>query len=345
MKKKLHLITLLVITSIGFVNAQNLDKNKVTFKYTRMPLTPFPEEIKAYNVRLDIGYVNSSDSKTAIENKIKDAAQIDHLEKTAKEGAQLFIRIENYYKSEKVLQEDIKEEKRGDEKVKVPYYYYTFEYKYPMYFESRLPNEVDPFTTTFINSSDQMDSFKSPKFKSKSELYKWWNNNYKTKQSELRTEKLNNNINALNAFLSNQFSYKVVSETINLVTVKKFKKFEYTDVNNAFETANQAYSLIQEEEMLFNDEFKNKISEAIDMWQKILAESDVENKKTRINKKVTEAIYLNMYKANIYLDDFSRAELIENQANELIKNAIDKKDTRALNDRQQRFEANISRLK
>ena len=345
MKIKLHLVALLTLMSIGFVNAQNLDKNKVTFKYTRMPLTPFPEEIKAYNVKMDLGYVSQGDSRTDIENKIKSVAEIDHLEKTVRDGVQLFIRIENYYKSEKIVKETVKEEKRGDEKVKVTYYAYSFDYKYPMYFEARIPNEVDPFSADFINNSDGMKTFNSPQFKSRSELSKWWNSNYKTKQSQLRRDILNSNLNSLKGFLADRFGYQVVSETMKLVTVKKFKKFEYTDVNNAFTLASEAFGLIKEDEMLFNDAFKNKITEAINIWKKALEESDTENKKTRINKKVTEAIYVNIYKANIFTDNFAIAESIETEANEKIKNAISKGHKRPLLDRQQRYEANISRLK
>jgi len=338
MKKRIITIISLLILGLGWLNAQNFDKNKVAFSYTKMPLTPLSKEITTYSVRLDLGYIYAGDSKTVVENSIKNAATINHLKKIFGNGAQLFVRLESYYKSEKKIVENVKSVKKGEERVNVTYYSYRFSYKYPLYFEMRLPGEVDPYESVFINNSDQMSSYKSKEYKSKSELYKWWNENYKTLQGELRKKLLSRNTSMLKKHIENKYGYTSVSTSNKFLTVKKFKKFDYSDVTSALEIAKTAFSLVKKEDLIFNDDFKAKIQEAVDQWNKILEESDLENKKTRINEKITEALYTNIYMSYVYMDEFDKADKIKELTE--ISDELERLKT----DRQARYNANIDRL-
>ena len=51
-----------------------------------------------------------------------------------------------------------------------------------------------------------------------------------------------------------------------------------------------------------------ELKEAINIWETVLGESDVNDKKARINGKVTESIYQNLIEAAIFKEDFVRAQ-------------------------------------
>lgn len=339
----LTLMVLLMAICPGFT--QNLDKNKERVSYTRLPATPLPEEISQYHVNIDLGYIYSGDSKTETLNKIKNAAVLGHLEKTENEGVELLVRLETYYKGEVKYETETKKEKRDDKEVTVTYYYLTFDYKYPLYYEVKLPGEMDPLRSGFVNNSDQMTSYTSGAFKSSSARSKWWSDNYKSVQGKLRTELLNKNVGTLRANLDNSFSYSPGTIYTEFITVKKFKKFEYGDLDEAYEHVKKALAEISENDIVFNDAFTTEMKAAIAIWDKALEESDLDNRKVRINKKVTEAIYNNLYLAYGIMSDFETADKVKEHAEELLgRKAIDNYFERFISARKERFEANEGRI-
>ena len=323
------------------VNAQNLDRQKNSIKYTQLPVKPIPQEIKKYHVRTDLGFIYSGDSKTETLSKIKGAAEIPHLEKTANEGAEILVRLESYYKSEVRYESGTRKVKRDDKEITVTYYYIAFRYRYPLYYEVKLPGEVDPYYSQFANGSKDMKSYTSQEFSSSSARNRWWNDNYKSVQSKLRAELLSSNVRNMKSTVIKLFSYRKTVLYSKFFTVKKFKKYEYADVDAAWEKAKSAIDNIDEGDIVFNDEFNKTMMEAITMWQKVLDESDLDNKKARINKKVTEAIYNNIFLAYSMMSEFEKAEEIKAIAEGRIgKKAIDNTYENWLNGRKQRFAAN-----
>lgn len=55
---------------------------------------------------------------------------------------------------------------------------------------------------------------------------------------------------------------------------------------------------------------KLKIQEAITYYEKALTESDMGNKKARINEEVTLAIYVNLMEAYIWMDEYAKAKTL-----------------------------------
>ncbi len=344
MKKILLLLAVLSVLGLQSF-AQRLDKEKGRLAYTQLPLTPLPAEISSYWVNIDLGYIFSGDSKTETLNKIKAAATISHLEKTADQGVELLVRLETYYKSEVVFSSFEKKEKRDDKEVTVTYYFVTFDYKYPLYFEVKLPGEMDALNSGFSNSSNNMVNYRSSDFKTARERNDWWNANYKTLQSNLRTTLLNTNVSNLKNTLEDLYSYGKNTKYTEFVAVKKFKKFEYPDLDLALEKVKTAIDNIAETDIVFNDKFTANMEEAIAIWEKALEESDLESKKTRINEKVTEAIYNNLALTYVLMSDFAKAdEVIAIGEEKLGKRAIDNYIETFLEDRRVRFAANEGRI-
>lgn len=331
------LLTLLVSSPIF---SQNLDNNKVQYTYTRMPLAPLPEDLTQYWVDIDLGYIYRADSKTKVESQIKNVAKIDGVEKTIRDGARLLVRLETYYRGEREIVETTKSEKRGDEKVDVKYFAYAFEYNYPLYYELSLPGEPDPLSSGFLAQSDVNSRFTTRRYASRSELNSYWSENSSKVQTRLRQELLNKTTADLRAVLSSSYEFAQISNLVLFTTVKKFKKHSYEDVTASFEAAQKAMASISPEDAVFGDEFTANMQEAIDGWKKSLTESDVDDRKSRINKKVSEALYRNLYKGYTLMGDFENADAIRLEAEGRIKNAIPALLEDRMNDRRARFAAN-----
>lgn len=340
MKSKNLIFSMFILLLSVDAISQNLDNNKIDFTYTRMPLTPFSEDITQYWVEIDLGYIYSADSRTKVESQIKNAATIDGLEKTVDQGINLMVRLETYYRGDREIEETTKEEKRGDEKVNVTYYAYTFEYRYPLYFELSLPGEPDPMNSGFLAGSDANSQYTTRRFKSKSELSKYWAANSSKEQAKLRQGLLSKNTSALSALISSNYEFAQVEDFAIFRTVKKFKKHTYEDVTASFEAAQRAMTAISPEETVFNDEFRSSMQEAIDGWKKTLTEENISDKKSRVNKKVSQMLYRNLFKAHTLMGDFELAENVRVEAEGKIKNAIPGLQENKMNDRKARFIAN-----
>ncbi|UII24616.1 hypothetical protein LVD15_14925 [Fulvivirga maritima] len=344
MRSLINTILAICLTA-SFSIAQNLDKQKTKVVYTQLPLKPLPEGITKYWVNTDIAYLYSGDSKTHTMNSIQNSAKIDHLEKTNDEGLELLVRLEPYYKSEVKFETITKTEKRDDKEISVTYHYLTFGYKYPLYFEVKLPGEMEPFYSKFAKGSDGMSSYRSSEYRSSSALRGWWSDNYKSVQAKLRSSLFQQNVDDMKATLAEKFSYRKNNLYSEFLTVKKFKKFEYNDLDEAWAKAKIALDKISENDIVFSTDFNQSMLEAIAIWQNALNESDLEDKKTRINKKVTEAIYNNIFLAYTMMSNFEKAEEVKQIAEERInKRAIDNYNENFLIGRKKRFSANEGRI-
>ncbi len=90
----------------------------------------------------------------------------------------------------------------------------------------------------------------------------------------------------------------------NLYKVKA-KKFNYDDCQSGFSIAREGY-------LNLNTDFKsskNKLLEAIKIWNRVLKESELENKKARVNKHVTATMKLNIAQAYGWMNEYEKAEL------------------------------------
>ncbi|NMM48248.1 hypothetical protein [Marinigracilibium pacificum] len=318
---KLFFANLILICSVFSISAQNLDRNNVSFSRLRLPLTPLPENVKYYNPKLDLGYIYMADSKTEVENLLMNSIKIDGLERgpSGDDCLTIMARLETYYKSEVRYIETEKSVKRGDATVKVKYHSLTFDYKYPLYYELTLPGSYEADSKGFINNSQLMQTFTSKEYENKSDLYKWWNENYKTIQANLRKELLNKNASSLANLLDNRFGYKQIKDSEMFFTVKKFKKHDYSDLDEAFAIAKEGLEMMQADQPLPSDAARSTMTKAVDIWVKALNEADLEDRKVRINSKVAGAIANNLVNLYTLMGDFNKAQEIITKADEEFK--------------------------
>lgn len=200
---------------------------------------------------------------------------------------------------EYLKEENVTEKKKGD--VVTKEYSYKISYKHPI--EVKIYDNFDEE----INYSEMAEfkTFKTKntkKFSSRYALEKYWAENNISYLSKLDEKATNDNLKALNKYLNSQFGYSTVQKTSSIAMVKP-KKFEYPEYFNAYEQIFTGYSYIIENK----EEAATYIKEAITNWENALKESDKDNKKARINLKVTAVTHLNCAEAYCWLNDYANA--------------------------------------
>ena len=150
-----------------------------------------------------------------------------------------------------------------------------------------------------------LKSFKTQstkKFKLKYLLEKYWNENNISYLRKLDEKVTYDNLKVINNYLNSQFGYSTVKKTSSIAMVKP-KKYDYDEYFNAYEQIFTGYNYLVEN----IDEAATYIKEAINYWETALKESDKDNKKARINAKVTAVTHLNCVEAYCWLNDYQNA--------------------------------------
>lgn len=90
------------------------------------------------------------------------------------------------------------------------------------------------------------------------------------------------------------------------VYTAKGKSFDYTDLDFAFEKATTAYEGIYQNG--YNDKDFEFLKEAIVIWEKELSTLNLDDKKSRINKKIAKGLEENCTRAYFHLMDYENAK-------------------------------------
>lgn len=112
-----------------------------------------------------------------------------------------------------------------------------------------------------------------------------------------------NNLILINNVVNDKFGYKRTPRKVELYFVKS-KDDTYKDLLIAFNDASAGLKLLIDDAAAA----KAKLQSAIQSWNTALQESDIKNKKARIDKDVTISIYFNMLESFFALGDSVNAE-------------------------------------
>jgi len=187
-----------------------------------------------------------------------------------------------------------------------PYKAYSYQIKYKRLITLIVETPQGVVLNEVPEEINKEQTFKSPgEFKSEYELNNWWSNNKVRVTEMLENETVENNLSIIQRILNDNYAFKKVNYMADIYLVKD-KKVDYSDYQNAYLAVIEGYnSLTEDYEKVAA---KAKINEAIAIWEKALLESDVQNKKARIDEEVTYITYLNLIEAYIFVDDFSKAK-------------------------------------
>ena len=155
------------------------------------------------------------------------------------------------------------------------------------------------------------------KYKSTYDFAKWYMNNRETFYAQIESEGRKAAIAGSGTALDNQFGYINKNRKAEIYSVKKYKDYDYTDVVMAYNQTTEALLKVG------NDRDRSgamdDLEEAREMWLKILEESNLQNKKERINAKISAMIWCNLAEIAVWMADFNEAD---NQVSKTMNSGI-----------------------
>jgi hypothetical protein len=179
-------------------------------------------------------------------------------------------------------------------------YSYTIEYKYTVNAKVESQGKVY-FDGLIPNSSKTFEYKPTSTFKTEADAKKNWADNSKALKDEMQSTSMSSSVSEANKLLNNNFGFMKMEREALVFSVKS-KKMDYTDYNAAFTLLNEGFLMLGEDMLI--EEGKTKIKEGVAQFETILKESNITDKKARINEDITIATYLNLLEANLWLNDF-----------------------------------------
>jgi len=117
---------------------------------------------------------------------------------------------------------------------------------------------------------------------------------------QIEKDNVSDILQIINTYLNEQYGFVNVPAVLTIRAPKN--KGEFDDLEKAGKLAKRGIN------PMGSSDGKAELTEAIQIWETVLGESDVNNKKARINGKVTQSIYQNLIEAAIYKEEFISAQ-------------------------------------
>lgn len=138
---------------------------------------------------------------------------------------------------------------------------------------------------------------------------------------------LQDNLTVINHLVNDRMGFEKTERKTELFYVKS-KNESHDDIKSAYNNATLGFKLFNTSE----EQGSIKLNEAITAWTKALEESDLEDKKARIDKDVTIALYYNLLEAYFITRNTSVADLILQKMGLMDLSNRDKKDLEKYNE-------------
>ena len=154
-------------------------------------------------------------------------------------------------------------------------------------------------------------------FKGKTEYdYEIWKMNVGESNKDIWTNlqrKLwNTAINNISSVLDSEIGYPKKRENTEVYIVKKFQDYNYEKLMSAYNYAESGYGQVGLDRN--KSRAKTQLIKAINIWEEEMKESDLGNKKSRINSKISGLISANLADAYFWTEDFEKSNFYINKA-------------------------------
>lgn len=227
---------------------------------------------------------------------------IDGLQKSAANALNYTVTLQGFESTPAKIISEVKKEITRKDGVStsrdVTYYHIEFTYRHPMSF--RVSNAMNQ--EIYAAAPAEFTEYK---------LYKGAAT--KTRPSmdvsavvkSMEDKCLQENLKAINHMVNDRIGFERTDETFELYYVKS-KNESHNDILDAKNAATLGFKMLGTNEA----QGKAELDKAIVVWKKALEESEIDNKKARINKDVTIAIYFNLLEAYFALRNTTEADAI-----------------------------------
>jgi hypothetical protein len=219
----------------------------------------------------------------------------------------------------------------------------TYKYKYEVKYKHPIGVKVDaPGQGTLLDEHPaKFNEFKTAEtsyYNSEQELRNGWSAYMESLQNSIVRE----NLQVINELVNSKFGFvKKKRETeINCAKDKNI----HEDYQKAYEASSAGYMQITNPTM--KEQVFANLKKATELWETALKESNMTDKKARINEKVTVATIQNVAEAYMWLNDFNTAEMYLNKLMIMDISGRDKKNAEKnrefLKSQRERFDANTN---
>lgn len=180
------------------------------------------------------------------------------------------------------------------------------------------------------------------KYKSKYAFSDWFMKNRSDVYSQAENQGRVTAIQSASKVLESQFGFVNKSRRAEVYSIKKYKDYDYSDVASAYNKTNEALLLVGGSPD--RSSAYASLKEARNMWSAILEESNIQNRKERINGKVSAIIWCNIAEISMWMGDFNNVDIhVQNIRNSGVfkaKNHING-ETSFYKDQRTRWDANF----
>jgi hypothetical protein len=321
------------------VAAQKADWEKVYFKYQNLPAAPVKPMATTYelSVLTDVDGTRKKliEDRMALENSIMQTNQVllkqnkpiiyapvDEnyypIERKATEIESL-INIQGCTKSYtaqfsivvkfmgfEFLGNTVKSKKVKENNIDVTKYYNEITYKSKVIYQVFDANAVMVREVVVNGTNNNKTRSQTQLFNSLIDAEQW----YAVSQNKKEWIESEDNrshqeaIAELNRQLNSDYGYTINGVRLSIATSKDNKTNKYPDFREAYQHAVMGYNYLETD--------KNKANEylmkAIAIWEKALSESNITNKKARINNQYTGALLVNLILAYTFVENFEKVK-------------------------------------
>lgn len=157
----------------------------------------------------------------------------------------------------------------------------------------------EPFAPSLNFSTHTTKDFLTP-----GELLNYWSTSKAAEIGAAQEKAVIDNLKLVNEMINSNYGYVKMARSFSVIYVDE--KANYDDLKEAMNHAKNGYLQIGNTATF--EQGADLLRRAINIWETALKESNIKNKKARIDEDVTEALIMNLAEANAWLNDFTKAQ-------------------------------------
>jgi hypothetical protein len=202
----------------------------------------------------------------------------------------------------------------------VTYYHLEFTYRHPMSFRVSNANNMEIYAASPAELTE-FKTYKGPATKTSPST------DITAMLKTMEDKILQDNLTAINHMVNDRIGFEKTDRKTEIFFVKS-KNESHNDILDAYNAATLGFKLFGTSE----EQGTLKLNEAINLWKTALLESEIDNKKARIDKDVTIALYCNLLEAYFVLRNTTDADGILTTMGRMDLSNRDKKDLEKYNE-------------
>lgn len=311
MRLKPIFLTLALATSFLVVQAQKKPKARYQasrWVYHRLPLKPLPANIKTYWSKVK---VKDGDIRDEPQDLAENYLEIGGLKRT-RETPDLLILVT--LKGFEVEKKKLKWRTKGSLANARKVYYYRYSCLYPMKIKITTKAGKEIYTRT-LAGPDRVFSYDAKAFATEAQAEEDYSEN-RRKHKRLAEKSIRQKLfGGITEILKSNYAKTNLDVQLQAGFAKGSKKrFDFSDIDKAKTSLQQAIGKLNSDDV---EEANADLKVVINICEKALTESKVDDKRARVNRKVTAMLHYNCGLAHFLMNNFKQAGKHLNKAKDI----------------------------